>query len=137
MNLFSLIFGAKPAPVKPAPLSCFVAGLIRSINETPEKWSKWSDGDKDDHCIFSLAGIRIHYAPDNNHYPVIYEDRIASPMFQITAIERDALKTAIHKHLFGPFIELARQARKEEQAKEAARKAAVLAPFEKLGCPNQ
>lgn len=120
---------APPEPVPPQEISCFVKGLIRSMEIESDKWvligsrnlHGWpkygwqhasegiyvsEDGDK----VTNSGGCGIIHRPND--------------------VEEVALKAAVLKHLAAPLAE-------QQESQRLAMLAAKRAPFEKLGCPEK
>lgn len=121
-------------PISNPEVSCFVKGLIRSVTETPDQWSRWVDNDGDsDHCLFNCNYVRIHYGVDAcGGWPSVY---VNEECIELTTTEKQALAPALRSTLYQQTIEEAKTIRAARVERKLAAKLAAQEPFEKLGCP--
>jgi hypothetical protein len=108
-----------PPPLPPPPnLSCFVKGLIHSMETEPDQWEMRFNGGH-------------YYRKHKTHGTVLWAHN-PEPFFQatgdpgITQVEQSALAKAIDRYLEEPVRQKMRRDAMEKRA-----------PFEKLGCPDQ
>lgn len=122
-----------PAP-KPVVLSCFVQGVIKSLETEPDQWGQdfyiWYSGVAYAHKTLCVSiNVKDFYNWRKDFLPGSIAD------YTLTADERAAVLAALTQHVIEPrergAVERARCQEDKRQRDLAARKAA----FEKLGCP--
>ncbi len=116
-------------PPQPAPLSCFVQGIIRSLETEPDQWERAPYSRNE--YRHKTSHLSIYHQSDGlfEKEPGELDD------FEVTLDERVAIYAALKANVLIPqereqesYMD---QLRAEHVADLAARKAA----FEKLGCP--
>lgn len=123
-----------PAPPPEAPpLSCFAAGLIKSMRDEPKLWRPVKreilcygkcDGFATDSLFICHVQLHGLYVSSGASLLYISEDL----GYDLKSYEQDAVSRAMHTYLIVPRHEA-------QQAKIKARQARLKAPFEQLGCP--
>lgn len=120
----------------PAPqLSCFVRGIIRSLETEPEQWERLSH-DRSRHRKLGVILSAYHYWPKStNAWPSCQAISNLSvegvPSDSLSQQDLQHIARALDAHPVGGF----KEARDEAMVREAKRRAAQAA-FEKLGCPT-
>ncbi len=136
---------AAPTVPEPVPeLSCFVKGLIRSMQETPTDWSWIEDAHSVSHgrtysrtswAWKHTSGLTVHMV--RSRYRGDDEERRNAYVQDHSLYGHDAhgLFAGTQTYLDNPRAAAIAAKRAAEQAVKDARLAAIRAPFEALGCP--